>query len=261
MWSVLSLAGSLAVIGCRSNNKAQQTPPAKPPAKVAADASEDPCKDTPTGDVCREDLPVANPVTLANGRVRAVFEEEADQKNRSARCRVVDFTRSGEEAVATGCCERGHVVATALDESDRFYVLCQEGVLLDDTHLVARRFDADGTFRNFSSTSTLVPSEFGPGVDPQGVAKHRLIVANGSTWLIHDLSKDTGGKELAEQTYVQATRDNAKPIEIDASFAAAYVANATLFVITAYDDANGGTYRFYQLAADRAVRVEEPAGA
>jgi hypothetical protein len=258
IWSGLWLAGSLAVIGCRSNNEAQQSRPAEPPAKVA-DASEDPCKETPTGDVCRENLPVANPVTLANGRVRAVFEEETDQKVSGARCRVVDFTRSGEEAVATGCCERGHVVATALDERDRYYVLCKDGLSLEDTRLVARRLDPDRTFHNSSPVTALVPTDF-KDVSPKSIPRHHLLVADGSTWLVHDLSQNTGAKDLYDLSYVQAIRKGAKPLAMDARFASAYVSDGTLSAITAAGDADDVKYRFYQLAGDRVVPLDEPAG-
>lgn len=244
-------AASVVVLtACRSNNTRSSAP---------AHPSADPCRDTPAGDICSEDLPVANPVTLPDGRVRAVFEDETDLNDAGTRCRVVDFAPTGVETVATGCCKRGHVVAAALDESDRFYVACKEPTaVLGGSRLIARRLDADRTFHSSTPPVSLVPADFGPDAGLESIQRHHLLVANGAMWVVQDLGMSTTGKDWLVQSYVQSFRDGAKLIEIGGQFAGAYVSDQQVFAITVFDGES--EHRFYRLAEDHATPVVQPAG-
>jgi len=180
----------------------------------------DPCaSQTSPGAVCTELRPVANPVALAGGVVRLVFDGELPRElglGRDAEgCRVVDVDATGARVVATGCCSPG-ATAAALDQDERFYLLCARAAGDDRLIYVAQRLEPAGSF------STLPDSVAFSARDAAGVAgdvkltRDRLLIAGRTIIVAHDVATRDGAG-LRERTYVQPLRAGTSTSVVESS--------------------------------------------
>ena len=188
---------AVAVVACGSAS----------PTPASATAPPDPCatKGSP-GAVCTEVRPVANPVALANGTVRLVFDGELPRELGLGRdtegCRVVDIDATGARVVASGCCSPG-AVAAALDQDERFYLLCARSAGDDRRVYVAQRLEAHGGFTTLPD-SVAFSARDTAGADVT-LVRDRLLIAGRTIVVAHDVGT-RGGGGAPQRTYVQPLR-------------------------------------------------------
>lgn len=252
--------GIVAMIGCRSNETRQPVPTARStnsPRSPADAGYIDPCAGTSQGDICSDDRPVTTPLILPDGGIRLVFEDVTRGRDRGAHCRISDFTLSGATTVTAGCCERGHVVAAALDEADRFTVLCAEEPTVGEETVVARRMESDGTFQD---ASPVIDAGFPPPTDLHhiDVRRHHLLIGDRAMWVVYDVA-EYDFKPIYKRTFIQRLRAGAKPISLGgARFAAGYNSNGAVFVATARDD--GEWNAFHRVTEHEVIAIDDPKG-
>lgn len=245
----------VALIGCRSNDARESAPAAK--ATNPAPADNEPCAGTPRGDICSEELPVTRPLLLPEGGIRLVFEDDPTEADGGAHCRISDYTRTGVHTVTAACCERGHVVADALDEADQFHVLCEEGAEFGAKTVVARRMERDGTFR---AASPVVDTGFPPSAENDFtiIGRHHLLIANHSMWVVYDVV-EYGFKSADDASYLQRLTEGAKRLSLEGErFAAAYASKGALFVATT--NHYGRLDVFYRVTEQELIKIDEPRG-
>ncbi|HEY4239628.1 MAG TPA: hypothetical protein VGM88_07425 [Kofleriaceae bacterium] len=253
---VIALVVVVAACG-KPRSVVTMTAPAPAPAPVAVTAPVDDstvsapaCSAVPFL-YCSNETPVDTPLTLPGARVRALFDDQDDGFH------VVDYAPSGAMPVAKGRCTVGAPVAAAVDEHDRYYVLCAER----KGALTVKRLEADGTFVPAGvpvQEPVTIADE--PTGDETFTTKHVLAVDNGAMWIVY--ARETPDfKDYYTSVSAQAVRLGSKPFLVapgEHDYAGAYADGTQVVVMTTTTSAEGHRQELWALGADRAKQVRMP---